>query len=116
MNSFSGLPDRRSSLTGHTDDGDEIWIIRSISQKLYTCQGCYDSIQVGDEHVVIQYIGRISGTEHAHWHRRCARGDSTVWLLRDLGSEPRCGPRITNSDRAAGGNPGRVRGPGSRTS
>ena len=72
MNSFQGLPDRRTSLTGHTDEGDEIWIIRSISQKLYTCRGCYDSIQVGDEHVVVQYIGRHGGTEHEHWHRRCA--------------------------------------------
>ena len=83
MNSFSGLPDRRSSLTGHTDEGDEIWIIRSISQKLYTCQGCYDSIQVGDEHVVIQRIGRIGGTEHAHWHRRCAE-EILYSQIRDL--------------------------------
>jgi len=72
MNSFSGLPNRRQSLTGYTEDGDEIWIIRSISQKFYKCQGCYDSIEVGDEHVVVQYIGRIGGTEHSHWHRRCA--------------------------------------------
>ena len=83
MNSFSGLPDRRSSLTGHTDEGDEVWIIRSISQKLYTCQGCYDSIQVGDEHVVIQHIGRIGGTEHAHWHRRCAE-EIVYSQIRDL--------------------------------
>ncbi len=72
MSSFFGLPDRRTSLTGYTDEGDEIWIIRSISQKFYKCQGCYDSIEVGAEHVVVQYIGRMGGTEHSHWHRRCA--------------------------------------------
>jgi len=60
------------SLTGYTDEGDEIWIIRSISQKFYKCQGCYNPIEVGDEHVVVQYIGRAGGTEHSHWHRRCA--------------------------------------------
>lgn len=72
MSSLSGLPNRRQSLTGYTADGDEIWIIRSISQKFYKCQGCYDSIEVGAEHVVVQYIGRLGGTEHSHWHQRCA--------------------------------------------
>ena len=72
MRSLSGLPNRRQSLTGFTADGDEIWIIRSISQKFYNCQGCYQSIEVGAEHVVVQYIARIGGTEHSHWHQRCA--------------------------------------------
>jgi hypothetical protein len=72
MSSTSGLPNRRQSLTGFTADGDEIWIIRSISQKFYKCQGCYDSIEVGAEHVVVQYVARIGGTEHSHWHQRCA--------------------------------------------
>jgi hypothetical protein len=72
MTSFSGLPNRRQSLTGFTEDGDEIWIIRSISQKLYKCQGCYGAIEVGADHVVVQYIARLGGTEHSHWHQRCA--------------------------------------------
>jgi len=72
MRSLSGLPNRRQSLTGFTADGDEIWIIRSISQKFYNCQGCYEPIEVGAEHVVVQYIARIGGTEHSHWHQRCA--------------------------------------------
>ena len=72
MQDLSGLPDRRRSLTGHTDDGDEIWVIRSISQKLYNCGGCRGAIQPGDEHVVVQYLARAGGTEHSHWHHRCA--------------------------------------------
>lgn len=72
MRSLAGLPNRRQSLTGFTPEGDEIWIIRSISQKFYKCQGCYDSIEVGAEHVVVQYIARLGGTDHSHWHQRCA--------------------------------------------
>ncbi len=72
MSSLSGLPNRRTSLTGLTDEGDEIWIIRSISQKYYYCGGCKGEIQIGDEHVVVQYVGRAGGTEHSHWHQRCA--------------------------------------------
>ncbi|MCO5316482.1 MAG: hypothetical protein M9938_10035 [Solirubrobacterales bacterium] len=72
MQSLSGLPNRKNSLTGLTDEGDEIWIIRSISQKYYLCGGCKGEIQIGDEHVVVQYLGRGGGTEHSHWHRRCA--------------------------------------------
>lgn len=72
MHSFSGLPNRKTSLTGLTDEGDEIWIIRSISQKYYLCGGCRGEIQIGDEHVVVQYVGRSGGTEHSHWHQRCA--------------------------------------------
>ena len=71
MSRFAGLPDRRQSLTGVTDQGDEVWFIRSISQKLYRCGCCYDSIEPGDEHVVVQYLLRSGGSEHSHWHRRC---------------------------------------------
>lgn len=71
MSRFIGLPDRRQSLTGVTDQGDQIWLIRSISQKLYRCGCCHDSIQPGDDHVVVQYFFRSGGREHSHWHRRC---------------------------------------------
>jgi len=72
MSSIEGLPDRRWSLRGNTVDGDEAWLIRSIAQKLYHCPGCHHGIDIGTEHVVLQYIRRIGGTEHHHWHRRCA--------------------------------------------
>jgi len=69
---FDHLPDSRQSLLGLTAEGDEAWLIRSISQKIYTCPGCHGSIEIGDEHVVVQYVLRIGGTEHHHWHRQCA--------------------------------------------
>ena len=72
MSSFEGLPDTRTSLVGRTDEGDEAWLIRSISQKLYRCPGCHGEIPIGADHVVVQYVHRIGGTEHHHWHRRCA--------------------------------------------
>ena len=72
MASFTGLPNRRWSLQGYTSDGDEAWLIRSISQKLYHCPGCHHSIEIGTEHVVLQYVMRLGGTEHHHWHHRCA--------------------------------------------
>lgn len=72
MTGFDGLPDTRTSLVGVTDEGGEAWLIRSISQKLYRCPGCHGEIHIGDDHVVVQYVHRIGGTEHHHWHRRCA--------------------------------------------
>ena len=72
MYDFDGLPDSRTSLRGLTADGDEAWLIRSISQKLYRCPGCGKAVEIGMEHVIVQRIGRIGGTEHQHWHRACA--------------------------------------------
>jgi hypothetical protein len=69
---YDHLPDSRQSLLGVTAEGDEAWLIRGISRKLYTCPGCHGPIGIGDEHVVVQYVLRIGGTDHHHWHRRCA--------------------------------------------
>ena len=70
---YDHLPDSRQSLLGLTAEGDEAWLIRGISQKLYTCPGCHGSIGIGDDHVVVQYVLRLGGTDHHHWHRRCAQ-------------------------------------------
>src|SRR5688500_18480362 len=72
MDAHDGLPDTRWSLRGYNAEGDEAWLIRSISQKLYRCPGCHSEIEIGTEHIVVQYVRRIGGTEHHHWHRRCA--------------------------------------------
>ena len=69
---LSGLPDKRWSLRGLTEEGDEAWLIRGISRKLYRCPACHGEIEIGSEHVVVQYVFRLGGTEHHHWHRRCA--------------------------------------------
>jgi hypothetical protein len=71
MGEYDGLPDSRWSLAGNTAEGDEAWLIRAISQKLYRCPGCHGEIPIGSDHVVVQYVHRIGGTEHHHWHRRC---------------------------------------------
>jgi hypothetical protein len=70
---FDHLPDSRQSLLGLTPEGNEAWLIRGISQKLYTCPGCRGEIGIGDDHVVVQYVMRVGGTRHLHWHRRCAQ-------------------------------------------
>jgi cytochrome c1 len=72
MAAYDGLPDKRWSLRGTTDEGDEAWLIRGISRKLYRCPACHGEIEIGSEHVVVQYVFRLGGTEHHHWHRRCA--------------------------------------------
>ena len=72
MADFAGLPDKRWSLRGLTEEGDEAWLIRGISRKLYRCPACHGEIEIGSEHVVVQYVFRLGGTEHHHWHRRCA--------------------------------------------
>lgn len=70
--SFAGLPDRRTSLRGLTAEGDEAWLIRGIAAKLYRCPGCHGEIEIGSDHVVVQYVRRLGGTDHHHWHRPCA--------------------------------------------
>jgi hypothetical protein len=72
MSAGAGLPSIRWSLRGYDEEGNEAWLIRSISQKLYRCPGCHGEIEIGTEHVVVQYVLRLGGTEHHHWHRRCA--------------------------------------------
>jgi hypothetical protein len=69
---LAGLPNKRWSLRGVTEEGDEAWLIRGISRKLYRCPACHGEIEIGSEHVVVQYVFRLGGTEHHHWHRRCA--------------------------------------------
>jgi hypothetical protein len=69
---FEGLPDKRHSLLGHTDEGDEAWLIRGISGKLYRCPGCHREVDIGADHVIVHYVRRMGGTDHHHWHRRCA--------------------------------------------
>ncbi|MGH2975286.1 MAG: hypothetical protein ACRDLL_10525 [Solirubrobacterales bacterium] len=72
MGDLAGLPDKRWSLRGTTEEGDEAWLIRGISRKLYRCPACHGEIEIGSDHVVVQYVFRLGGTEHHHWHRRCA--------------------------------------------
>jgi hypothetical protein len=80
MSAHDGLPSIRWSLRGQTEEGDEAWLIRSIAGKLYRCPGCHGEIEIGTEHTVVQYVLRLGGTEHHHWHRQCAE----VMLVPDL--------------------------------
>ena len=87
MADLSGLPDKRWSLRGITEEGDEAWLIRGISRKLYRCPACHGDIEIGSEHVVVQYVFRLGGTEHHHWHRGCAE-ELLVGELSDLRKVP----------------------------
>lgn len=69
---LDGLPSTRWSLQGLTEEGDEAWLIRGIARKLYRCPGCHGELEVGVEHTIVQYVRRLGGTDHHHWHRRCA--------------------------------------------
>jgi hypothetical protein len=79
---FEGEPSRRWSLVGLNEEGDEAWLIRGIAGKRYRCPGCHGDIPVGEEHTVVQFVRRIGGTDHHHWHRRCAE----ELLLPELGN------------------------------
>lgn len=72
MGQFEGEPSKRWSLFGVDEEGNEVWLIRGIARKLYHCPGCHSDIPVGEEHTVVQYVRRLGGTDHHHWHRRCA--------------------------------------------
>ena len=72
MGQFDGQPSMRWSLRGLTEEGDEAWLIRGIAGKLYRCPGCHGEISIGAEHVVVHYVRRAGGSDHHHWHRRCA--------------------------------------------
>ncbi len=87
MSEHAGLPSIRWSLRGLTDEGDEAWLIRGIAGKLYRCPGCHGDIPIGSEHTVVQYVLRLGGTEHHHWHRQCAE-ELLLPDLRDLRRVP----------------------------
>lgn len=48
VSQFDHLPDSRQSLLGITAEGDEAWLIRGITRKLYRCPGCHGEIGIGD--------------------------------------------------------------------
>jgi hypothetical protein len=80
-------PSKRWSLRGYDEEGNEAWLIRSFGSKLYRCPGCHGDIPIGSEHTVVQYVLRLGGTEHHHWHRRCAE-ELLVPDLRELKRVP----------------------------
>ncbi len=83
MQHFDGLPDSRTSLRGLNAQSDEVWLVRAISQKLYRCPGCGRAVEIGMEHVIVQTVARLGGTEHQHWHRACVE-DGPMLELRQL--------------------------------
>ncbi len=87
MINFEGLPDARTSLVGLEYGGIEVWLIRSVSQKLYRCPGCGGAVEIGAEHVIVQKIQRGGRSEHQHWHRGCAE-DEVLLGLRQLRTAP----------------------------
>jgi hypothetical protein len=92
MGQFDGEPSMRWSLFGIDEEGDEVWLIRDISRKLYRCPGCHGDIPVGEEHTVVQFVRRLGGADHHHWHRRCAE----ELLVPELGNLKRV-PRAESS-------------------
>jgi hypothetical protein len=87
MDDLAGLPSVRWSLRGLNEEGDEAWLIRGVSRKLYRCPGCHGDIEIGAEHTIVQYVMRLGGTEHHHWHRRCAE-ELLVSALRQVKRVP----------------------------
>jgi hypothetical protein len=83
MSGLDGLPDSRHSLRGLTAEGDEAWLIRDIARKLYRCPGCHGEVEIGADHMVVHYVRRLGGSDHHHWHRRCAE-ETLIPELRNM--------------------------------
>ena len=101
MSAGAGLPSKRWSLRGSDEEGNEVWLIRSFGQKLYRCPGCHGDIPIGAEHTVVQYVLRLGGTEHHHWHGSAPRN------ARARPARPEAGARVAvvagrSSSSAAG--------------
>jgi hypothetical protein len=95
---LDGQPSIRWSLRGLNEEGDETWLIRGIARKLYHCPGCHGDIDVGDEHTIVQFVRRLGGTDHHHWHRRCAE----ELLIPDLGSLKRVSASESSQSKLEG--------------
>lgn len=108
---FEGLPDARTSLRGLDSEGNEVWLIRGVSQKLYRCPGCGGAVEIGAEHVIVQTVKRIGGTEHQHWHRACAEGGPLLELrqLRRVSALESTPERLQRRARSKPGRRRRVR-------
>ncbi len=109
MSQFDGQPSMRWSLRGLNEEGDEAWLIRGIARKLYRCPGCHGEIEVGSEHTIVQFVRRLGGTDHHHWHRQCAE----ELLIPELGNLKRVAATESSQSRLeARGRvkPGRRRG------
>jgi cytochrome c1 len=105
---FEGQPSVRWSLQGLNEEGDEAWLIRGIARKLYHCPGCHGEIEVGDEHTVVQFVRRLGGTDHHHWHRRCAE-ELLIPELRNLKRVPASESSQTRLEARGRTKPGRRR-------
>jgi hypothetical protein len=65
------IPNRRQSLQGETFDGATVRFAYTIAKKLYRCPGCRLSVEIGAEHILVQYLS-ADPPFHQHWHRQCA--------------------------------------------
>lgn len=97
-----------------TADGDEVWLARGVSQKLYRCFGCHSEVAIGSDHVIVHYVRRAGGSDHHHWHRGCVADV----LLPTLTRVTRVSAKQTSQDslqargRRPAGRRGRSRGRG----
>jgi hypothetical protein len=98
------LPNTRHSLVGTGDEGEEVWLIRSVARKLYRCPFCRGEVPIGSDHVVVRYSHPAREVKHVHWHRDCV----------DEGLRPRLRslrqvPAAASTERALGSRYGRRR-------
>jgi hypothetical protein len=108
VSGFEGEPSIRWSLYGINEEGDETWLIRGIARKRYHCPGCHGDIPVGEEHTVVQYVRKLGGTDHHHWHRRCAE-ELLVPELGNLKRVPAAESRQSKLEERSRQKPGRRR-------
>ena len=57
---------------GSAADWQSLAWLRGTARKLYHCPGCHGEVPVGEDHTIVQFVRRLGGTDHHHWHRRCA--------------------------------------------
>jgi hypothetical protein len=82
------LPTRKQPVEGQDLDGNDVVLAVGVSRRLYRCPSCRNSLQIGEEHVIVRRREEGGRGYHQHWHTSCATELAReIEITRNLGRE-----------------------------